>query len=247
MTTADDREQEQTNIRGKGRPVAAWHEILGVLTPVLAVGAILLYGYLSIAYDNFYQGLGIDPNDVGFEYTGVLARSSGFVVVYLTAVGTLAVIPTILTFGRPEERRKNRARFIALLAMIGIILVLLLIDPLLSAGDAARDVREGKPVGPIHLITSPVPPFPISRLPVLAIHAGPAMVEPAGKLGEAPAVERLRGRKVLYLGQAGGTVVLYDPEDQEAVYVSASSILLHVSNCNTKRSPDPACSQLQLH
>ena len=54
--TAGDREQEQTNnIRRNGRPLAAWHDILGVLTPVLAVGAVLLYGYLSIAYGNFYR------------------------------------------------------------------------------------------------------------------------------------------------------------------------------------------------
>ena len=184
------------------------------------------------------------------NYTGVLARSSGFVVVYLAAVGTLAVIPTILTYGRPEERRKNRARLNALLALIGIILASLLIDPLLAAGDAARDVREGKPVGPIHILgwpVPPIPPFPISRLPVLAVHADPATVEPAGKPGEAPAAERLRGRKLLYLGQAGGTVVLYDPGDQQAVYVSASSIVLRVSNCNTEHSPNPLCGQLQPH
>jgi hypothetical protein len=251
MMAVNDHEEEQLNsVRGDGRPLGAWREVLGVLAPVLAVGAILLYGYLSVAYDNFYRGLGIDPADVGLSYTGVLARSSGFVIVCLAAAGTLAIIPTILGFGRPEERRKNPSRFTALFALIGIILSLLLIDPLLTAGDAARDVREGKPVGPIHILgwpISPVPPVPFSRLPVLAIHADPATVEPGGKRAEAPAVERLQGRKVLYLGQAGGAVVLYDPGDQQAVYVSASSIVLHVSNCNAEHSPNLACNQLRPH
>lgn len=243
-----DREQGQaSDIRSDRRPLAAWRDILGALTPVLAVSAVLLYAYLSIAYDRFYRGLGVDPGDVGLSYSGTLARSSGFVVAYLAVAGFLVVVPAILTLGQPQARRTNRRRFNALLGLAGFMLVAMLIDPMLAAGYAARDVRAGMPVGPIRFQGVPMTPIPLPALPVLAIHADPATIEPAGKPGEAPAAERLRGRKVLYLGQANGTVALYDPGAQQAVYVSASSILLHVSNCNAAPSPDPACRQFQRY
>jgi hypothetical protein len=74
---------------------------------MLAVGAILLYGYLSIAYDRFYRGFGIDPSDVGLTYTGILARSSGFVLICL-AIASLAAIP-LLTVGRRKVRGRAQA------------------------------------------------------------------------------------------------------------------------------------------
>jgi hypothetical protein len=83
--------------------------------------------------------------------------------------------------------------------------------------------------------------LPFRGLDVLAIHAAPATVEPAGKPSDSPAAERLRGRRLLYLGQSGGTVVLYDAATQRAVYVPGSSVILHVANCDAKPPPDPAC------
>jgi hypothetical protein len=104
------------------------------------------------------------------------------------------------------------------------------------AEDAARDVKASHAVRPVR------PPVPDMSIPltILAIHADPATVEPAGKPGDSPAADRLRGRRLLYLGQAGGTVVLYDAAAQRAVYVPASTVILQVANCRGT-PPGPAC------
>lgn len=98
-------------------------------------------------------------------------------------------------------------------------------------------VRTGRPISSVR--------FP-GFLPftMLAIHADPATVEPVGKPGDAPAAERLRGRKLLYLGQASGTLVLYDAAGQQAVYLPSSSIILRVANCDAKAPPDPSCAEM---
>jgi hypothetical protein len=46
--------------------------------------------------------LGVDPNDVGLSYTGTLARSSGFVVVYLMAA---AITFALVQFTRPMQAK----------------------------------------------------------------------------------------------------------------------------------------------
>ena len=95
--------------------------------------------------------------------------------------------------------------------------------------DAAHKAQVGFAVGPVRQRGYL---GPISELPIVAIRADPATVEPSGKPGDAPAADRLRGSHLLYLGQSGGTVVLYDPAFQQAVYVPAASIILRVLNCD---------------
>lgn len=250
-----DREQG-TDSRGEWRPLAAGRDVLGYLPAMLAVGAVLVYAYLNIAYDRFYRGLGVDPSDVGLSYAGTLARSSGFVVAFLVAAVSLIGFPVSQKLDIDRWRRQHptdpqrpvRRRFIVMFTLIPLVLLLILAFPLLDAGDAARAVRAGKPVTPIRLPRPPpLPPLVVLPLPVLAIRADPATIEPAGKPEDNPAVARLRGRRLLYLGQANATVVLYDPSIQQAVYVPAGSVVLRVSNCTTKRSPDPVCKQLQRY
>jgi hypothetical protein len=106
-----DQEREQASDVGKPRrrPLA-WREALGVLPPVLAVVAVLLYGYLSIAYDQFYRRLGVDLSDVGLSYTGVLARSSGFVVAYLLGVALLVGLVATSRLHVDQRRRLDSAK-----------------------------------------------------------------------------------------------------------------------------------------
>jgi hypothetical protein len=109
-----------------------------------------------------------------------------------------------------------------------------------AAEGTASLVKAGESVRPLkaRVLGRSIP------LVILAIHADPATVEPAGKAGDSPAVERLQDRELLYLGQSGGTVVLYDASSQRAVYVPASSIVLHVANCDARPPPDPACNPI---
>jgi len=124
--------------------------------------------------------------------------------------------------------------------LAGVLMAQLLNQPYVDAGLAARDVGQGKPVEPIQY--QPFPwwewSYPIS---ILAIHADPATVEPAGKPDDSPAAERLQHHHLLYLGQTNGTVVLYDATAQRADYLPASAIILHVANCDARPPSDPAC------
>jgi hypothetical protein len=224
-----------------------WRDTLGHAPAVLLLGGLLMYAYLSICYDRFYGSLGVDPNDVGFTYAGTLARSSGFVVTSLLIAAYLATAPLavaqaarhrLLDPASPMSRRMLvSSRFIA----VALLVAAALPWPMVKASNAARDVQAGRPVGPIQSLKNPWSSRPFLLIPVLAIRADPATVEPVGKPGDSPAAERLRGRRLLYLGQSGGTVVLYDAATQRAVYVPAGSIILHVTNCDAKPPPDPAC------
>jgi hypothetical protein len=240
MAVRDDRQPLMGEGAGRGRPP---RDLLGYLPVIIVASGLLMYAYLSICYDVFYGSLGVDPNDVGLSYTGTLARSSGFAI-------TVTVLLASFFIGAWMGWRRRRylrgaPRFVpppprSFIAALGTFLVVSLIVflpfsiPLNRAEDAATDVKAGKPVGPVRT--------PLEGLPVLAIHADPATVEPAGKPGDSPAAERLRGRRLLYLGQASGTVVFYDVAAQQVVYVPPGSVILHVANCRGK-PPDPACRQ----
>jgi len=226
-----------------------WGSALRHAPVALALGALVIYGYLSICYDGFYRALGVDPGDVGLSYAAILARSSGFVIAVFFVL--FFFVPVLLPSTPPSRPRRYAAwvrrhvtpemrrrgdtgsRLVA-----ASLMLLLLLQVFELAEDAASDVKAGKPVGPVR------PRVPGMSIPlnILAIHADPATIEPAGKPGDSPAAERLRGRKLLYLGQSGGTVVLYDAAMQRAVYVPASSIILQVANCGAKPPPDPTCA-----
>jgi hypothetical protein len=230
MAVRDEQPLEETR---RGPP---WRETLSQAPAVLLGGRLLIYGYLSICYDTFYGSLGVDPNDVGLSYAGTLARSSGFVIICLIVFGYFALqIP----YTRMRTRRARRedptaktSRLTIVVSIVGTTVLLAIVGrvPLLLAEDAAREVQGGWPVGPVRMV-----------VPVLAIHADPVAVEPAGKPGDFPAAQRLRGKKLLYLGQSGGTVLLYDATVERAIYVPANSIVLHVTNCRAKPPPLPAC------
>lgn len=130
------------------------------------------------------------------------------------------------------RRATPRSNVVFVVVATVFVLTLVFSIPLQLAEDAARAVQAGDPVGPVRL-----------GVPVLAIHADPVTVEPAGKPGDSPAAQRLRGRKLLYLGQSGGTVLLYDALAQSVIYVPATSIVLYVANCRGEwpRPPPPAC------
>jgi hypothetical protein len=221
---------------------------------VLAAGAVVIYAYLALCYEEFYGRLAVDPSDVGLNYAGVLARSTGFVAVYLLVAALFIGGAVIARRGMERQRPTNpaRARRAGCLLMVAMALfaayaVSTLRYPLRDARRAARAVQAGKPVSPTHHGAESTFPLALTLgLPLLAIHADPATVEPAGKPEDAPAAERLRGQKVLYLGQANGTVVLYDPAAQQAVYLPASAIILKVTNCDAEPSA-LACSQLRRY
>jgi hypothetical protein len=235
------RDDQQPGTGEQGSRSLPWRDTLGHAPAALLIGGLLMYAFLSFCYARFYGSLGIDPNDVGLSYTGTLTRASGLVFgfVVVLAVYLIAQLP-ILSSHWPKRLDRWAWRHPRPMRVLGLTALSLLSSGLafsVAGADIAADqVRAGKAVSPPRLGIAPIRGFE-----VLAIHADPATVEPVGKPDDSPAAERLRGRRLLYLGQSGGTVVLYDAAVQRAVYVPASSIVLHVANCDAKPLPDPAC------
>jgi hypothetical protein len=57
----------------------------------------------EFGYDRFYGPVGVDPGDVGLNYGGTLARSSGWVIAYALMATALFSVPgaiLILRWGR---------------------------------------------------------------------------------------------------------------------------------------------------
>ena len=237
MAVRDDQQLKEPR---RGLP---WRETLSQAPAVALVGGLLVYGYMRLYLQRFYGGLGVDPNDVGLTYADTLARSIGFliycsVVLAYTLVAALTLKTISRLIWRIHPATKHRRTYVppgALLTVgVPVIVTVSLIVASLwvvldRAEHAARRVQAGRQLPRSGLLGASV------------IRADLATVEPAGKRGESPAAERLQGRRLLYLGQSGGTVVLYDAAIQRAIYVPASSIVLQVANCSTKPPPDAAC------
>jgi hypothetical protein len=232
------RDDQQPGTDDQGSRSLPWRDMLGHVPAVLLVGGLLMYAFLSFCYARFYGSLGIDPNDVGLSYIGTLTRSSGLVVGFLAVLGVYLIVPLLVL--PPLYKRLDRwtpDRSFRIAGFVALSLLSFAVAYSVHGADIAADeVRAGKAVSPPRFWMAP-----IRGLEVLAIHAAPATVEPVGKPGDSPAAERLRGRRLLYLGQSGGTVVLYDAATQRAVYVPGSSVILHIANCEAKPPPDPAC------
>lgn len=122
-----------------------------------------------------------------------------------------------------EAARRDRPRYSQrgplLFAIAVLLLVLMPLAPLL-AFPRANEVQRGREVSPVRVL----------GITVLAIRASYAAVQATGKPGETIAIDSLRSRQLLYLGRTDGSVVLYDGQSDEAIYVPASMIVLRIDS-----------------
>jgi hypothetical protein len=227
-----------------------------VAAPVLSVGAVLIFIIIRLYYNQFYGGLGVNPNDVGLGYGNTLSTAAGFVL----AAVALALYPPLMIAGiysvvfimktrdssLPESFRElltelwpRIIRVVRLALPFAMVAILALTSVYFStrADHYAEAVRSGRAVK-----------FRGVPLSSLTVRATPALVSVVTKKGESPGLEALQSRSrqspaLLYLGQANGTIILYDSTTQEAVYVPISSIVLKLSNCQTSRSQNAACQE----
>lgn len=70
-------------------------------------------------------------------------------------------------------------------------------------------------------------------LPLVRLRADEVRVASAGGVGQFPAVDRLKGRKLIYLGEANAKAVLYDPGHRVTFYVPAATLVLEVREVGT--------------
>jgi hypothetical protein len=113
------------------------------------------------------------------------------------------------------------AVFIRLTLIIAVFLLVsfLIQAPIEQINRHAERVQEGHP-GRVSA--------GLLGLPLVRLRADEVRVASAGEAGHFPAVDRLRGKRLIYLGRADSTVVLYDPGSRASLYVPASTGVLEV-------------------
>jgi hypothetical protein len=117
------------------------------------------------------------------------------------------------------RRRSSLAANVVGGIAVALILLLTLSIPLFAIPRASQ-ARSGREVSPIQVL----------GLTVLSVAANKATIQATGKPGETTAIDALRSRTLLYLGQAGGTLVFFDGVSKEAVLVPSSTAVVTVKS-----------------
>jgi hypothetical protein len=275
-----------------------WKDVISLAFPMLSVLGLALYALSSYAYGHFYSSLGTTPSDVGLNYVGMLAVSTGWaialalglafvvsiVIAWFPAVSLGGMVGEHLRLGElfrapfrggwlmfrsavrdrewrlPTEEQEARwnAREAELEAILErdqawrdeflnteiepgtkfgqlwaegifgrlfIVTVLwlfvsfLVIDPIQHTFQFAEQVKAGHP-GSVSA--------GLFGLPLVRLRADEVRVVSAGKVGEYPAIDRLSGRRLIYLGEADSKAMLYDPVRQVTFSVPAANLVLEL-------------------
>jgi hypothetical protein len=238
--------------QGSSRP-----GLFRTIASLLALWGVIMYGYLSYVYDQFYGALAVDKSDVGLGYATTLARSSGwialtsfFLFIGLVIRGVVELLLVLSIMNYPgwhmydvQEKFSHvvgyvaaRALLLVVVIVIGILLVVPTVAyslriPLREEQRAVEAVQAGSPIGPVR----------VYGFTLLGIRADAATVLPKGKSGELPAVDTLLKRKLLYLGQTEGTAVFFDAAIQRAVYLPLDDIVMDLSRPEPSSARPPHC------
>ena len=236
---------------------------------VLALGAVLVYGLLILAYSQFYTELGVRPSEVGLQYGPGIGGIAGVAIVLLVGSAIIwslyaafAVIraavrrPRVAAPDAQTSRRSGRAKLKELAELwpdhlrdrravagrvITIILAVSVVFGLYMLIVADRQADTVKEGGVIE------PWRFLFGVEVLAVRADPAEVQILSRGStdaQLPPV-RLPVGDLFYLGRSDGMVVLYEAGqrgEQHVWHLPTSAVSVRASNCETKHSrTDPLC------
>jgi hypothetical protein len=197
---------------------ATW--IIDHLAPLLAVAAATIYAVLRVSYATFYSRFDLDPEEVGLGEVQILVRS--FEALTSTVVYALIVVAFFFVRERRQSVKESPSRPYArhwpYLTFIGAAALVLLFSLPTDATRLANKVQKGAPVH--------AKPFSLKSLFLparLDVKAPPATITP---LGAQELPERLRSRALRFLGESGGTVVLYDYRRRTTLRVPKDSVLV---------------------
>lgn len=220
-------------------PWGAWIEKF--LLPILGLGGVVLFGLLTMEYDQFYRELGMAPGDVGVEYSARLSGAVGLVLLSIAASAVLflastAVLLALRRFGPTSVRerasrmreslrgREGRRAALASCCVAGIALVALFVTH--EADGMADRAKSGKWVEPLRF----------GPIALLGVRAYPAEVRlSVVETGKSLDLETVDTSHLLYIGHGPGTVVLYEYVHQRPLYLPAGSVTVTTYNCETGR------------
>jgi hypothetical protein len=212
----------------------------------VTVFGIAMYVLVHFSYSIFYGQFGVSPTEVGLTYVEVLTRSAPPMLVLM---GLFLLLANAL--GKPLLRQSStaRARY-PVVALVVFVLTVLLAGPvrahrlayLVEGGSPVRsrwfgevvDVRvdyvtvlaskqaSAKPTAP-GSAQSTSPPDPATGLePGLDLSAPEADI--AVRSGST--LEVAKRRTLLYLGQANGVAVLFDPLQRQTIRIPVSEVTI---------------------
>jgi hypothetical protein len=241
------RGEQPIGVQRRDRVGGAWPRqggVLGVLATVLALVAVAVAGLASVAYERFYEALGVDARDLGLDIGVIVRHAAGFIV----AVALLLTLALMLVRGVADGLRwrlqasgqgwtlhsRDFAVLLGLYLAAGLLLAYAgyaLTDRVLTySTEATSAARSGYAVRPLQVL----------GLPLVATHAEPVAVLPVARARNVPGIWDLHDHQLLYLGQGRGGGVLYDATGRRAVYAPMNELVMYVSNCAAK-APVPAC------
>jgi hypothetical protein len=99
--------------------------VLKEVGAIIGVLGLLIYGFVRVAHDTFYNSLGVMPEEVGLGQTIILQRAAlylAFLFIASVAYASLAALPGMLL--RVLRHRRHRRRFTFPLGRIAFVLLL---------------------------------------------------------------------------------------------------------------------------
>jgi phosphoglycerol transferase MdoB-like AlkP superfamily enzyme len=206
--------------KGERRTLVGWM----VANPIflLTIATAGFYAAVRYGQQKFYGRLGLTPEDVGLDRFDTLARSTGLafaVLLFLTVVvagpvmvyGLIKYHETRVPFPAP---RLFRAFFAAAAFAAAVLVVVAYVGTFSrQATSAVATVKAGRPVRLKFLIDT-------------GIHAERARI---AWIGDAPSGLRgLSTHTLMYIGQSGGAVVLYDVDGKRSIRIPSSKVAVAI-------------------
>lgn len=176
------------------------HSLWAYVIPAASIIGIVIYGMLRQLYAGFYGSLGASPEEVGFGYSETLSLS-GVAMLWVLILPSACVLLALTAASRLRHGNptRDRVRQIAP-SLIVVMLALGVVAIFWTTWDATSRAYSGRAVTAVN----------IGPIQLLGLRAEPATVWwQSGRATEDP--DLTSGTCLLYLGQANGTTVLYDP------------------------------------
>jgi hypothetical protein len=210
----------------------------------LTIAGLLLYGSLRLSAGIFYARFGVAPEDVGFGYTELIARSIfglGFLLITLMVI-RFVVMPLLLAVGlfvyrliRPQEGKgRLKASTAAFTHGFGrgtqlsvddlvfdLVVFVVVLAPIMFAFFDGIDASNGVPLDPVFTGIS-------------------WRAEAARIYQDSPSSPVSDGQCILYLGAAEGFTVVYDPKTKNTWRVAATGVVVQTGGLldDVDRVPD---------
>jgi hypothetical protein len=189
---------------------------------ILTIATAAFYAAVRYGQQKFYSRLGLTPEDVGHNRIDTLAQATGLAVDLLFLLAVMVGIPMVgyWVYRRiesqspfPQSRFASAMWFAAILFIIAGTVFFTLVWFHDQATWAADRVETGRPVR-------------MSFLADTGIHAEKAKIT---WIGAAPAgLTDLPIHRLMYLGQSGGDVVLYDVDDDRSLRMPSSKVAVSI-------------------